>query len=186
MRHLGGSGNGGTTLEFLSTFLCRAPPLEMRRECREFFPDHAGKGSLLTRYEAEMGLFWMWADTCASSRVETGMSGNFVSCSKRVKYPLKFQRSGVIRLETSQRKWATSRLEGRTSWILSSCGRCSRLTPEPQGTSLLASGKASPHASCSGASRDSSPVDSGGKTLCGFRAGTRGFLSSADTDLGVL
>ena len=43
----GGSGNGGTTLEFLSTFLWRAPPLEMRRERREFFPDHAGKGSLL-------------------------------------------------------------------------------------------------------------------------------------------
>ena len=48
LRHLGDSGNGGTTLEFLSTFLWRAPPLEMRRECGEFFPDHAGKGSLLS------------------------------------------------------------------------------------------------------------------------------------------
>ena len=47
-RHLGDSGNGGTTLEFLSPFLWRAPPLEMRRECREFFPDHAWKGSLLS------------------------------------------------------------------------------------------------------------------------------------------
>ena len=37
-----------TTLEFLSPFLWRAPPLEMRRESREFFPDHAGKGSLLS------------------------------------------------------------------------------------------------------------------------------------------
>ena len=45
---LGDSGNGGTTLEFLSPFLWRAPPLEMRRERREFFPDHAGKGSLLS------------------------------------------------------------------------------------------------------------------------------------------
>ena len=35
----------GTILEFLSPFLWRAPPLEMRRERREFFPDHAGKGS---------------------------------------------------------------------------------------------------------------------------------------------
>ena len=42
----GESGNGGTTLDFLSTFLWRAPPLEMRRERREFFPDHGGKGSL--------------------------------------------------------------------------------------------------------------------------------------------
>ena len=30
-----------------------------------------------------------------------------------------------------------------------------------QGPSLVASGKASPHASCMGASRDSSPVDAG-------------------------
>ena len=35
-------------LEFLSPFLWRVPPLEMRRERREFFPDHAGKGSLLS------------------------------------------------------------------------------------------------------------------------------------------
>ena len=45
---LGDSGNGGTTLEFLSPFLWRAPPLEMLWERLEFFPDHAGKGSLLS------------------------------------------------------------------------------------------------------------------------------------------
>ena len=38
----------------------------------------------------------------------------------------------MISLETPLRKWASSRLEGRTSWIFSSCGRCSRL---PTGTS---------------------------------------------------
>ena len=48
LRHLGDSGNGGTTLEFLSSFLGRAPPLEMRRERREFFPHHAGKGPNLS------------------------------------------------------------------------------------------------------------------------------------------
>ena len=32
----------------------------MRRERREFFPDLAGKGSLLSSYEAETGLLWMW------------------------------------------------------------------------------------------------------------------------------
>ena len=48
LRHLGDSGNGGTNLEFLSLFLWRAPPLEMRRERREFFPHHAGKGSNLS------------------------------------------------------------------------------------------------------------------------------------------
>ena len=30
-------------MEFLSPFLWRTPPLEMRRELREFFPDHAGR-----------------------------------------------------------------------------------------------------------------------------------------------
>ena len=33
----------------------------MRWECREFFPDHALKGSLLSSYEAEKGLHWIWA-----------------------------------------------------------------------------------------------------------------------------
>ena len=46
----------------------------------------------------------------------------------------KFQRLGVISLDTPQRKWASSRLEGKTSWIFSSCGRCSRLTTGTSGT----------------------------------------------------
>ena len=40
----------------------------------------------------------------------------------------------VISLQTAQRKWASSRLEGRTSCIFSSCGRCSRLTTGTSGT----------------------------------------------------
>ena len=43
----------------------------------------------------------------------------------------------MISLETPQRKWASSRLEGRSFWIFSSCGRCSRLTT---GTSWTLSG----------------------------------------------
>ena len=39
-----------------------------------------------------------------------------------------------ISLEKPQRKWVSSRLEGKTSWIFSSCGRCSRLTTGPSGT----------------------------------------------------
>ena len=61
LRHLWDSSNGVTTLEFPSSFLSRAPPLEMRPERREFFPEHAGKGSLISSYEAETGLLWMWA-----------------------------------------------------------------------------------------------------------------------------
>ena len=33
----------------------------MRWERREFFPDYAGKGSLLSSQEAETGLLWLWA-----------------------------------------------------------------------------------------------------------------------------
>ena len=43
----------------------------------------------------------------------------------------------MISLETPQVKWASSCLEGRTSCIFSSCGRCSRL---PTGTSETHSG----------------------------------------------
>ena len=43
----------------------------------------------------------------------------------------------MISLETPQQKWASSRLEGRTSWIFSKCDRCSRLTA---GTSATRSG----------------------------------------------
>ena len=84
LRHLGDSWNGGTMLEFLSPFLWRAPPLEMRRECREFFPEQAGKGSLISGYEAESGSSGCGRDPPPSFRVQTGMSGNFLSCSKGV------------------------------------------------------------------------------------------------------
>ena len=40
----------------------------------------------------------------------------------------------MISLETPQRKWTSSRLEGSMSWVFSSCGRCSRLTTGTSGT----------------------------------------------------
>ena len=45
----GGLWECSTTLEFLSPFLWRASPLEIKWERREIFPEHAGKGSLLSR-----------------------------------------------------------------------------------------------------------------------------------------
>ena len=69
----------------------------------------------------------------------------------------KFQKLGVIRLETPQWKWASSRLEGRTSWIFSSCGRCSRLTTVTSGTR------------CGGLRK--------GKSPCELLGGLSGFLS---------
>ena len=40
----------------------------------------------------------------------------------------------MISLEKPQRKWASSRLEGKTSWIYSGCVRCSRLTTGTSGS----------------------------------------------------
>ena len=40
----------------------------------------------------------------------------------------------MISLETPLRKWASCRLEGKTSWIFSSCCRCSRHTTGISGT----------------------------------------------------
>ena len=34
----------------------------MRQKRREFFPEQAGKGSLLSSLEVETGLLWMWAE----------------------------------------------------------------------------------------------------------------------------
>ena len=39
----------------------------------------------------------------------------------------------MISLQIPQRKWASFRLEGRTTWIFSSCCRCSRLTTGTSG-----------------------------------------------------
>ena len=88
LRYLGDSGNGGTTLEFLSPFLWRAPPLEMRRKRREIFPDQQGKDPSSRARRRKRGSSGCGQDSRASSRVETGMSGNFLSCSKGVKDPL--------------------------------------------------------------------------------------------------
>ena len=63
----------------------------------------------------------------------------------------------MISLETPQRKWASSRLEGRTSWIFSSCGRCSRVMTGTSGT-------------LSGGLRK-------GQTPCELLGGLSGFLS---------
>ena len=62
------------------------------------------------------------------------MSGNFLSYSKVVKDPLEVPEVRCDYPETPQHKWASYRLEGRTSWIFSSCGRCSRLTTGTSGT----------------------------------------------------
>ena len=63
----------------------------------------------------------------------------------------------MINLQTPHRKWASSRVEGRTSWIFSSCCRFFRLTMGTSGTR-------------SGGLRK-------GKSPCELLGGLSGFLS---------
>ena len=44
-----------------SLLSCGERPLLRSTGMPEFVPDHAGKGSLLSSYEGETGLLWMWA-----------------------------------------------------------------------------------------------------------------------------
>ena len=71
------------------------------------------------------------------------------------------QRLALISLETPQHKWASYRLEGESSGFSQVAAGALDLRRGTQGPALLASGKATPHASCTGASRDSSPVNAG-------------------------
>ena len=85
----------------------------------------------MRRKRCSSGCGW---DSSAFSRVETGMSGNYLSCSKGVKDPLEVPEVRCDYLEMPQRKWASSRLERKTFWIYSSCGRCSRRMMAISGT----------------------------------------------------
>ena len=98
------------------------------------FPNKQGKDPFSRARRRKWDSSGCGQDSRASSQVDTGMSGIFLSCSKGVKDPFKFQSLGVISLDTPHPKWASSRLEGRTSWSCSSCGRCSRLMTGTSGT----------------------------------------------------
>ena len=78
------------------------------------------------------------------------MSGNFLSCIKRVKYRFKFQEGIVISLEMQQRERASSRDDGGTSWFFSSCGWILELRRGFKGASHVAPGKSNLHSSCEG------------------------------------
>ena len=121
------------------------------------FPSTQGKDPSSRARRRKRGSSGCGRDSRASSRLQTGMSGNFLTCSKVVKDPLGVTDVRSNYTETPQHKCASSRLEGRTSWIFSSCGRCSRLTT---GTSESRSG---------GLRKDQSP--------CELLAGFSGFHS---------
>ena len=134
-------------------------------------------------------LLELWRDPWCSSRVETGMSGNFLSCIKGVKDPFEAQEGRWDFSQDATVGKTSSHIEGRISWFFSSCSRKLGVPLElrqgPQGPTCVASGKSSLHASCEqllGIPLQSVP---GARSSSGAEARTSGFLSSADMDLGV-
>ena len=77
---------------FLSTLNLRPPPLEVLLEGRDSYPDETGKWTLMSRLGGKhAALLELWRDIWYSSPVETGISGNFLSCIKGVKDPFEAQ-----------------------------------------------------------------------------------------------
>ena len=59
----------------------------MRPERREYLTYHAGKGSLLSSYEAETGILWMWTGlSCFLSRGD-GYGGELLEWQQWLKDP---------------------------------------------------------------------------------------------------
>ena len=70
----------------------------------------------------------MWARLSCFLSSGEGYFGELLELQLGFEGPFVSSRCLMISLETPHRIWATSRLEGRTSWIFSSCSWKSRLT----------------------------------------------------------
>ena len=147
----------------------------------------AGNWSLISSYEAETGLLWMWAGPLCFLSSGVGYVGELLELQQGCE--------GPFRISTGQMWLASRRLSGNgphLPWWREPSGfsrvaaGALELRRGPQRPALAASGKGSPHASCSGASRDSSPFDAGALVLVLSRAGTWGLFSCANMDLGVI
>ena len=137
LRHLGDSGNGGMTLEFLSPFLWRAPRLEMCRERRVFFPKHTGKGSLLSSYEADAGLLRMCAECSCFLSSGDGYVGELLELPQGCEGPFGSSRGYIHLPRHASAEIGLISPGGENLLDFSSCRRCSRLTT---GTSATRSG----------------------------------------------
>ena len=84
----GGLWECGTTLAFLSPFLWERLLLRCDGNAGDSFPNTQAKDPSSRARGRKRGSSGYWRDSRASSRVETGMLGNFFSCSKGVKDPL--------------------------------------------------------------------------------------------------
>ena len=157
LRHLGDSGN--VPRSWSSSRLSCGERLLLRCDgnAGNSFPTPQGKDTSCRARKWKWGSSGCGRDSRASSRVETGMSGNFLRCSKGVKDPLEVQEVRCDLPGDASAEMGLISLKGRTSWIFSSCGRCPRLTTGTSGTR------------CGGLRKGQSP--------CELLGGLSGFLS---------
>ena len=131
----------------------------------------------------------MWLDPLFSCRVETGMSGNSLSCIEGVKDPFEAQEGRWDFSRDDEREKSLISCSGKNLLVFLSSGRKFGvplgLRQGPQGPVCIASGNSSLHASCEG--RLGIPLQSvpGPRSSSGAEAATSSFLSSADMDLRV-
>ena len=113
------------------------PLLSCDGKARNSFPNTQAKDPSSRASRRKRSSSGCGRDSRISSRVKTGMSWNFLSCSKGVKYPLEVPEVRCDYPRDASAEMGLSRLEGRTSWIFSSCGRC---FPRRTGTTGTRSG----------------------------------------------
>ena len=125
------------------------------------FPTTQGKDSSSCPMRRKRGSCACGRDSRASSRVESGMSGNFLSCSKGVKDPLEVPevRCDYPRDASVEMGIISPRGENLLDFL--KLRRCSRLTTGTSGTRSGGLRKGQSPCELIGASRDSSPVDAG-------------------------
>ena len=124
------------------------------------FPTTQGKDPSSRARRRKRGSSGCGWDSRASSRVETGMSGNFLSCSKGVRDPLDVPDVRCVYLRDASAEMGLISPGGENLLEFSRVAAGALdLRRGPQGPALVASGKATPHASCPWASRYSFPVN---------------------------
>ena len=161
-------------LDFLLTFLLRAPPLEVRREHWESFPYEAAKGTLISSGGVGNGAsLELWRDHRCSSRGETALSGNFVSCCKGMKDPFEVQEGRCDFPQNAAAEKGLISPGGENLLVFLELWQVLlELRRRPQGPTRVASGKASLHTSCEGYLGIPHQSVPGPKSTTGAKAGT--------------
>ena len=121
----------------------------MRRDRREFFLDHTGNESLLWNYEAETGLLWMWVGLSRFLSSGDGYVGELLELQQGCEGPYRSSR-GEVRLASRRLSGNGTHLarRGEPPGFSRVAAGALEIRWGPQGPALVASGKASPHASC--------------------------------------